>query len=110
MGGIYDSRISKIRVYPDRAPGGDCHHWSADLIAVAGGAKGPGSRQSHFMHQQHETDGLGSAQLPRHERSLPAVPRQRPASLAGKAEPGMDSVLELDGLHPALRRARQLME
>src|SRR5262245_22528466 len=48
-GDCHDSHLSKIGIHPDRAPGGDRHHWSSDLPIVAGGSEGPGSGQSSAM-------------------------------------------------------------
>src|SRR5439155_6549057 len=72
MGGNYDSNTAKIRIYPDRTPGGDRHHRSVDLIAVAGRAEGPGSGQSHAVLEQLQADGSSPAQLPRYVQTLPA--------------------------------------
>src|SRR5947207_6822936 len=72
MGGIYVASCSKVRVYPDRTPGGNRHHRSVDFVAVAGGAKGARSRQPNPMLEQLQADGSGAAQLPRHLQALSA--------------------------------------
>src|SRR6266851_7866394 len=63
---LYGSFVAAIGVYPDRAPGGDCHHWSVDFTFVAGRAKGSRSGESHAMPEQLQADGHRAAQLPRH--------------------------------------------
>ena len=49
MGCSYGPYLATFGVYPDRALGSDRHHRSADFLAIAGSAEGPGSSQSHAL-------------------------------------------------------------
>src|SRR3989304_10000747 len=47
------------------AVGGDRHYWHLDRAIAPGGAGGARSSPPLPVHQQHETDRVGGAQLPR---------------------------------------------